>query len=140
VVRDGHCGKLPERVVPGMAAAQRARDAVMADALLARSAAGAVLIAGNGHVRRDLGVPVHLAARAPQREALAVGIVVVVEGQTRPEDYVAPAAGDAPRFDFVAFTPRTDRPDPCAGFAPRARAAQQTGQAARGHNDGIAVT
>ena len=118
-VRDGHCGKLPERVVPPMAAAQRARDAVMADALLARAAAGAVLIAGNGHVRRDLGVPLHLARRAPRRSVLAVGILEVVEGVARAEDYVAPAAGETPQFDVVVFTPRTDRPDPCAGFAPR---------------------
>jgi len=126
-IRDGHCGKLPERVVPQMAAAQRARDAVMADALLARASGGAVLIAGNGHVRRDLGVPVPLAARAPQRSVLAVGIVEVAGDLLRPGDYVAPAAGDAPQFDFVAFTPRTGRPDPCAGFAPRADVAAQHG-------------
>jgi uncharacterized iron-regulated protein len=124
-IRDGHCGKLPERAVPRMAAAQRARDAVMADALLARASSGAVLIAGNGHVRRDLGVPVHLAARAPQRGVLAVGIVEVVEHLARAEDYVAPAAGDIPQFDLAVFTPRTERPDPCAGFAPRAGAAAQ---------------
>jgi uncharacterized iron-regulated protein len=126
-VRDGHCGKLPERLVPGMAAAQRARDAVMADALLARASAGGVLVAGNGHVRRDLGVPMHLAVRAPQRSVLAVGILEVVEGRARAGDDRAPAAGDRPQFDVALFTPRTDRPDPCAGFAPRrGAAAQQT--------------
>jgi hypothetical protein len=70
-------------------------------------------------------VPLHLAARAPERGVLAVGILEVVAGLARPEDYVAPAAGDAPQFDFALFTPRTDRPDPCAGFAPRAGAAAQ---------------
>jgi len=124
-VREGHCDKLPERVVPRMAAAQRARDAVIAEALIARAPAGAVLIAGNGHVRRDLGVPVQLAARAPQRSALAVGIVEVIENATRAEDYVAPEAGDAPRFDFAVFTPRAARADPCAGFAPRGGVAAQ---------------
>jgi len=124
-VRDGHCGKLPERVVPGMAAAQRARDAVMADALLARGSGGAVLIAGNGHVRRDLGVPGYLAVRAPERGVLAVGIVEVAAGLDHPEAYVAPAAGAAPQFDWAVFTPRTDRPDPCEAFAPRAHAATQ---------------
>jgi uncharacterized iron-regulated protein len=140
-VREGHCGKLPESVVPRMAAAQRARDAVMADALLARASAGAVLIAGNGHVRRDLGVPLHLATRAPQRGVLAVGIVEVVEGVARAEDYVAPGAGDIPQFDVAIFTPRTDRPDPCAGFAPRGGAAvQQSPQYTRCYDDGIGVT
>jgi len=125
VVREGHCGKLPESVVPRMAAAQRARDAVIADALLAQASAGAVLIAGNGHVRRDLGVPLQLAARAPRRGVLAVGIVEVVESMARAEEYVAPAAGLVPQFDFAVFTPRTDRADPCAGLAPRRGAAAQ---------------
>ena len=124
-VRYGHCGKLPEKVVPRMAEAQRARDAVMADALLARAAAGAVLISGNGHARRDLGVPLHLAARAPERSVLAVGIVEVVEDRVRAEDYVVPAAGEAPQFDVAVFTPRTERADPCVGFAPRGGAAPQ---------------
>ncbi len=125
-MRDGHCGKLPERIVPGMAAAQRARDAVLADSMLARAgASGAVLVTGNAHVRRDLGVPVHLAARAPGRTVLAVGILEVAEGMLRPDEYVAPAAGGAPRFDAAVFTPRTERPDPCAGFTPRAGAAVQ---------------
>ena len=141
-IRDGHCGKLPERIVPGMAAAQRARDAVMADALLARSSSGAVLIAGNGHVRRDLGVPVHLAGRAPERGVLAVGVVEVATDMVRADDYVAPAAGDAPRFDFAVFTPRTPRPDPCAGFAPRSSAAAQHRRAARParYDGGMGVT
>jgi hypothetical protein len=113
----------------------------MADALLARASAGAVLIAGNGHVRRDLGVPLHLEVRAAQRGVLAVGIVEVVEGAARAEDYVAPAAGNTPQFDVAVFTPRTDRPDPCAGFAPRSGAAAQQGtQHVRGYDDGIGVT
>jgi uncharacterized iron-regulated protein len=124
-IADGHCGKLPLSALPRMINVQRARDAVMADALLARAAADAVLIAGNGHVRRDLGVPLHLARRAPKRSVLAVGILEVVEGVVRAEDYVAPAVGETPQFDVVVFTPRTDRPDPCAGFAPRAGAAAQ---------------
>ena len=57
VLDAGHCGRFPEAMLPGMLAAQAARDAVMADVLRAQAARGAVLIAGNGHVRRDLGVP-----------------------------------------------------------------------------------
>ena len=34
VIFDGHCGALPERLLPAMAAAQRARDATLADAML----------------------------------------------------------------------------------------------------------
>ncbi len=118
-VRDGHCGQLPEALVPRMAQAQRARDATLADRLVSRPIADAVLIAGNGHVRRDFGVPTHLTALAPGRTSVSVGIVEVEEGAQRAEDYVAPAAGAEPRFDFALFTPRAERPDPCAGFRMR---------------------
>jgi uncharacterized iron-regulated protein len=136
-IRDGHCGKLPERIVPRMAAAQIARDAVMAEALLARSGAGAVLVAGNGHVRRDLGVPVHLERLAPRRAALAIGMLEVESGACEPAAYVAPAAGDAPQFDFAALTARTERPDPCARFAPRSGPPPKRRPS---HDNGIGVT
>jgi uncharacterized iron-regulated protein len=115
-VREGHCGQLPEHLVPRIARAQRARDAVMAERLASRSASGAVLIAGNGHVRRDLGVPTHLAALAPGPSTVSVGILEVEAGADRAEDYVVPAAGEEPRFDLALFTPRTKRSDPCAAL------------------------
>ena len=46
---------------PRMARAQYARDAVMAQTLRAHARRGAVLLAGNGHARRDIGVPRWLA-------------------------------------------------------------------------------
>jgi uncharacterized iron-regulated protein len=115
-VRDSHCGQLPERIVPRMARAQQARDAVLAERLLARSAAGAALIAGNGHVRRDLGVPAHLAVLTPGRNALCIGILEVEDGVNHAEAYLVPATGDEPRFDLALFTPRAARGDPCAGI------------------------
>ncbi|WP_157315020.1 ChaN family lipoprotein [Chitinibacter sp. GC72] len=59
-VRSGHCNQLPESLLPGMARAQIARDVLMADVMLESmksTGRDVVLIAGNGHVRRDLGVP-----------------------------------------------------------------------------------
>ncbi|MBM3344153.1 MAG: ChaN family lipoprotein, partial [Betaproteobacteria bacterium] len=53
----GHCNALPAKTLPAMARAQFARDAVMADIIAQHAARGVVLIAGNGHVRRDIGVP-----------------------------------------------------------------------------------
>ncbi|HEX7383735.1 MAG TPA: ChaN family lipoprotein, partial [Burkholderiaceae bacterium] len=54
----GHCHALPASLLPGMARAQFVRDAVMAEAVERAAARGGVaLVAGNGHVRRDLGVP-----------------------------------------------------------------------------------
>jgi uncharacterized iron-regulated protein len=116
VIDDGHCGQAPRNLLPGMVAAQRARDAIMADALQAH--APAVLIAGNGHVRRDFGVP-HYLARYPQGDDVrVVGFIEVDAAQPAPTDYLT--AG-APEYDYIAFTPRTPRPDPCKElrFKPR---------------------
>ncbi len=57
---DGHCGKLPERYIEPMRLVQRATDVSMAQALLDR--VPSLLVAGNGHVRKDYGVPQVLSA------------------------------------------------------------------------------
>jgi uncharacterized iron-regulated protein len=53
----GHCHALPKEQLPAMARAQLARDAVMAGVLREHGAQGVVLLAGDGHARRDIGVP-----------------------------------------------------------------------------------
>jgi uncharacterized iron-regulated protein len=108
VIEEGHCGKAPRDILPGMVAAQRARDAIMAQTLQAH--ASAVLIAGNGHVRRDFGVPHYLAHYPQGDDVRVVGFIEVDDAQQAPADYVN--AG-APEYDYIAFTPRTLRPDPC---------------------------
>jgi uncharacterized iron-regulated protein len=116
VIEDGHCGQAPSDILPGMVAAQRARDAIMAHTLQAH--ASAVLIAGNGHVRRDFGVP-HYLARYPQGDDMrVVGFIEVDADQLAPTDYVS--AGP-PEYDYIAFTSRTPRSDPCkdVSFTPR---------------------
>ena len=116
-----HCGLLPESMTRPMVMATLLKDAVMADALGdgARRAngGGAVLIAGNGHVRRDRGVPWHLARLEPDRSLVSVGLLEVVEGQRRPGDYGSPFGSDRPPFDFVWFSPRADEEDPCDKYA-----------------------
>jgi uncharacterized iron-regulated protein len=104
-VRDSHCGALPEMLVSPMAKAQIARDVVMAETLRTHAAHGVVLIAGNGHVRRDIAVPFWL-----RRDGLA----------PRAVGFLEPTA-DPAAFDAVERIPATTRPDPCAGFkAPKA--------------------
>jgi uncharacterized iron-regulated protein len=105
-------------MAPGMINAQRARDAVMAAAMLGHAESGAVLIAGSGHGRLDFGVPVYLAHRRPQARVVSVALVEVESGKTVPHDYsaLANAAGSAPAFDFVWFTPRAQRKEPCEGL------------------------
>jgi uncharacterized iron-regulated protein len=107
-MNEGHCGILPRAQWAPMALAQRARDAAMAQAMLAVPAgARAVLIAGNGHVRHDVGVPFYLrAAGVPVADIAAVGLL---EGPAQ--------AGDAaPPYDRVQFTAAAEREDPCVAF------------------------
>ena len=116
VIEEGHCGKAPPNILPGIVAAQRARDAIMAHTLQAH--ASAVLIAGNGHVRRDFGVP-HYLAHYPQGDNVrVVGFIEVDPDRSTPTDYVSDGASE---YDYVAFTPQTPRLDPCKDvrFTPR---------------------
>lgn len=110
----GHCGHLSAARTPPMRAAQRTRDASMALALMQAARAGAqpaVLVAGNGHVRNDFGVPQLLRVLQPEAGTVSVGFV---EGERPPPD--------AP-YDIVWLTAATERSDPCAGFTMPARPA-----------------
>ncbi|HSA79654.1 MAG TPA: ChaN family lipoprotein, partial [Geminicoccaceae bacterium] len=107
-LRDAHCGRIPEPVVAGKFRVQRARDAMMADRLATVAGrAGGVLIAGNGHIRTDRGVPWYLARIRPMARTVSVAFLEVQDG-------LDPTATDLP-FDYVWFTPRVDDLDPCAG-------------------------
>jgi uncharacterized iron-regulated protein len=106
---EGHCGQLADSMVPGMRAAQEVRDAAMTRALLMAGRGGAAwLIAGNGHVRRDIAVPRIVARVAPEKRVLVVGLL------EREADGAAPSAVERRQYDLVIVTPRTARPDPCA--------------------------
>jgi uncharacterized iron-regulated protein len=105
-IDDGHCNALPEKLRSSMVLAQRARDAALARSLIEAAGDGrAVLIAGNGHVRRDLGVPFYLrAAGVPPGQIVSIG-------------FLEEAQAAAP-YDIVRITGRrAERPDPCAAFA-----------------------
>jgi uncharacterized iron-regulated protein len=103
----GHCHTLPPERLPAMVRAQLARDAVLAAALRAQAEHGVVLIAGNGHVRRDVGVPRWLGAALAPR-VLAVGFL---------EDDAPQALRAA--FDATVFAPPVPRDDPCAALRSR---------------------
>jgi uncharacterized iron-regulated protein len=114
-IADGHCGILPPAALPGMVNVQRARDAIMADALISRLDTGAIVIAGAGHVRKDIGVPVYLASRVPGQRLVSIGFMEVEPGQVAVSDYVRPPALAMP-FDYVWFTSAAQRDDPCEGL------------------------
>ncbi len=110
---DGHCQMVPRDKLAPMAAIQRLRDAFMADGLLSSGRENAVLIAGNGHVRADRGVPWYLRRRAADSEVAVVMLVELNDGGLVPGDYVDAGPDGAPIADFVWLTPRAERPDPC---------------------------
>jgi uncharacterized iron-regulated protein len=98
-----HCGMLNEAQARRMASAQVARDQFMARLLSEHAQRGAVLLAGNGHVRNDVGVPAWLAPAVRQR---SVGIGMLENGEAGAEvyDHVITTAAPAARAD------------PCAGM------------------------
>ena len=93
----GHCGALPRSALAGMARAQFARDALMAQLLRENASRGAVLLAGTGHVRRDIGVPRWLA-----RTGSSATVSDSLEGRS-PRSAVAPTHPDASRVLAVGF-------------------------------------
>lgn len=109
-----HCGVMPRSSLGGLALAQRYRDASMAAAMIAAQAGdgGAILLAGNGHVRSDRGVPWHLRRIAPGRRIASVMLIEVEDGKLDPAAYFSEPGRRAPA-DAIIFTPRAVREDPC---------------------------
>ena len=103
LIRIGHCNLLPESQITPMTRIQIARDQVMAQTIedVALPGKVVVLLAGNGHVNRQLGVPQHLPATL---HAKAVHL----------------RAGDATdndnAFDSTWPTPPLAEKDYCAGL------------------------
>lgn len=101
-IKEGHCDMLPDMMVPGMVDAQVARDIWMAKLIRDQLPHDVVLIAGNGHVRKDIGVPRWLNAVEPRLTVRAIG-------------YVEPGQQRLP-FDEVRKLDVQKREDPCAKF------------------------
>ncbi|HWJ18405.1 MAG TPA: ChaN family lipoprotein [Geobacterales bacterium] len=99
----GHCDQLPPSILPAMARAQFVRDAVMASAVKANAGHGLVLLAGNGHVRRDIGVPRWL---SPPLRSRVFSVGYLEKGNT----------SIARAFDAVVITAAASRSDPCLKF------------------------
>lgn len=104
----GHCGKLPDRYLAPMRLVQRATDIAMATALLENRPA--VLVAGNGHVRKDYGVPQVIGALAASLKISAVGFY---ERDRNSRELIQSLAG---RYDYVWLTDGAERSDPCDNF------------------------
>jgi len=121
-IEGAHCGMVPKSAFGGMAFAQRYRDAHLADATVKamEQEGGVVLISGNTHVRSDRGVPWYVARRQPGKPIASVMLVEVEDGKTDPQSYVPLDPDGKPAADFIVFTPRTEREDPCKKFGVKA--------------------
>lgn len=114
-LEESHCGLMPRTAFTNMALAQRYRDAHLAARLAAAANqhGAAILLAGNGHVRTDRGVPWDLARLVPERKVLAVAFIEVEDGKNDAAGYVPRDPSGRPAYDYVILTPRTERADPC---------------------------
>ena len=119
-IMEGHCNALPDRVLPRFSLIQRLRDASLSQSLVEQAGLSpigkAILIAGNSHVRRDLGVPYYLVKSGVEGTVLSVGQVEVQPGLETPTDYAAVQGVKRLPYDFVIFSEATDRDNPCAVF------------------------
>ncbi|HSQ73050.1 MAG TPA: ChaN family lipoprotein [Rubrivivax sp.] len=101
-IEDSHCGLIDDATARRMALAQVARDQAMAAAVDRHAERGVLLLAGNGHVRTDAGVPRWLAP-ATRSKSEAIGLL---EEGTR----------ERGRYDRVVLTAAQERTDPCEGM------------------------
>jgi uncharacterized iron-regulated protein len=94
-----HCGMLPASQLPAMLAVQQQRDRRMAEQMVA-APKPAMLLAGAFHVRRDLGVPLHIADLSGER----VGVLMLAEVGEKVS---------ATQADYVWYTPAQPEQDHC---------------------------
>lgn len=112
-MQDAHCGKLPDAMLPAMVDVQIARDAFMAYRIV-QAAERAVIITGNGHARRDRGIPQFIQRLRPDAAIVVVHLLEVAEGDRVAEQAVERAGTDI--TDYALFTPEHPRSDPCLAF------------------------
>ena len=102
-LEQGHCGHMPAKWLPGMRLAQRARDAAMLAALENAPGRPAILVAGNGHVRKDYGIPSLMGTSSH----VSVGFI----------ESPVPDATQHRMYDYVWVTDPAQREDRCAQMA-----------------------
>ncbi|MFL2855304.1 MAG: ChaN family lipoprotein [Pseudohongiellaceae bacterium] len=118
-IDESHCGLLPESQFPAMVRVQQARDFSMASSMEATdSNSTVVLITGNYHARKDLGVPNYLVARdknLSMEDIISIGFMEVQPGENNPETYLQ-RYGEVAAYDYIWFTPMISEQDYCASL------------------------
>ncbi len=114
-IDESHCGMLPASQFASMMRVQRTRDAQMAESLErgANAKQGVnVLVAGNFHARRDLGVANYL---ADTKNLISLSFIELRDEASEPRDYVEALQPGSP-YDYLWFTPAVASQDYCAGL------------------------
>ena len=118
-IDESHCGMLPESQFPAMVRVQQARDFAMAASLASNTQQQLqVLIAGNYHIRRDLGVPNYLLNRQSNLEESQIVTLAFMEvdgASNDPTDYLQ-QFGSVKAYDYIWFTPAISGEDYCASL------------------------
>lgn len=106
-IDNGHCNMLPASAFNGMVNAQVARDVWMAKTIRNNASQGLILLAGNGHVRKDIGVYYWLSSS----ERMRTQVVAYSEDE---DDALNPLV-----FDRTVRVEPVKRDDPCETFRSR---------------------
>jgi len=102
-IDEGHCKALPSSSIEPMARGQIARDVWMAHVINGLQNQTVVLLAGNGHIRKDIGVFQWLGAHKQ--------LLTQTHGYVEEEDI-----DNSTRFDRVNIVTKAKRSDPCLAF------------------------
>lgn len=118
-INKNHCNMLPDTILSRFATLEKARQALFAHYLNRPvrtrhpKTDGAILIADNSHIRRDRAVPYYLKKMTPNTKVISLAFREVEAGKNHPSDYAEPPEGSKLPYDYVWFTERPQRMDPC---------------------------
>ena len=112
-IDEGHCGALPAHMFEGMMAVQRARDASMAHMALQHRPV--VVLAGNGHAWKHLGIPQIIRGNRPDLSVVSVLFLEHVPFVNEAER-LAWLEQWTDKADYIWSGPPISRADPCMTF------------------------
>lgn len=136
-IDESHCGLLPASQFPSMVRVQQARDYQMAQSMLINiggvnekglapratnsssddPARIRMLIAGNYHIRRDLGVPNYLLSSGATTEHEIVSVALLeVENEVVDGNEYLQRFSNVDAYDYIWFTPAISDEDYCASL------------------------
>ena len=106
----GHCGVVEEDFLSFMFKVQRLRDASLA--YIASKVAPAIVIAGNGHVRRDYGIPQILKKMNPNSNIISIAFLEIDKPSEMTDNLIKKFSKDVDT-DYIWLTEAVSRVDPC---------------------------